>query len=138
MTIQLSTLVRDAVLNAIEQTIGASARLHIYSGSKPAQTTDAPTGTLLVDMALPADWMAAAASGLKEKLGTWTGTGTAGAGTGTPAGYFRVMNSAGSVCGIQGTVTVTGGGGDMTLVNTSIAQNQVVAVNTFTLTAGNP
>lgn len=138
MTIQLSTLVRNAVLNAIESTIGASARLQIYSGAKPALTTDAPTGVLLVDMALPADWMAAAATGLKEKLGTWTGTGTAGAGTGTAAGYFRVTSSDGSVCGIQGNVTVAGGGGDMTLVNTSIAQNQVVAVNTFTLTAGNP
>lgn len=137
MTVQLSTLVRNAVLNSIEATVGASARLHIYSGAKPAETTDAATGTLLVDMALPADWMAAAAAGQKEKLGTWQGSGTAGAGTGTAAGYFRVTNSDGTVCGIQGTVTVSGGGGDMTLVNTSIAQNQVVAVNTFTFTAGN-
>lgn len=137
MTVQLSTLVRNAVLDAIEATVGASARLRIYSGAKPALTTDAPTGVLLVDMALPADWMSAAATASKEKLGTWTGTGTAGAGTGTAAGYFRITNNDGTVAGIQGTVTVAGGGGDMTLVNTSIAQNQVVAVNTFTLNAGN-
>ncbi len=137
MTVQLSTLVRNAVLDAIEATIGASARLHIYSGAKPVLTTDAPTGTLLVDMALPADWMNSAATASKEKLGAWTGVGTAGAGTGTAAGYFRITNNDGTVAGIQGNVTVAGGGGDMTLVNTSIAQNQVVAVNTFTLNAGN-
>jgi hypothetical protein len=42
-----------------------------------------------------------------------------------------------STCHIQGTVTVTGGGGDLTLDNTSIASAQTVVINTFTLTAGN-
>jgi hypothetical protein len=38
---------------------------------------------------------------------------------------------------MQGTVTISGGGGDMTLDNPNIAQNQVVTVNTFSVTAGN-
>jgi hypothetical protein len=38
---------------------------------------------------------------------------------------------------MQGTVTATGGGGDMTLDNVSIASSQAVTVNTFTLTDAN-
>ena len=38
---------------------------------------------------------------------------------------------------MQGTVTLTGGGGDMTLDNTSIASGQAVNVTSFTLTDGN-
>ncbi|MDV7392299.1 hypothetical protein RZS08_13125, partial [Arthrospira platensis SPKY1] len=87
--------------------------------------------------ALPSDWMSAASAGSKARLGTWSGTGAAGAGSGTAAGYFRIFDSAGTTCHMQGTVTITGGGGDMTLDNPNIAQNQVVTVNTFTVTAGN-
>jgi hypothetical protein len=34
-------------------------------------------------------------------------------------------------------VTATGGGGDMTLDNTSIASGQKVTITTFTISAGN-
>ena len=137
MPIQYSVNLRNAQLDQIETVTGASARLRLYSGSPPANCAAAATGTLLVDMALPSDWMSAASAGSKARLGTWSGTGTAGAGSGTAAGYFRIFDSAGSTCHMQGTVTITGGGGDMTLDNTNIAQNQVVTVNTFTVTAGN-
>ena len=83
MTIQLSTAVRNARLDAIESTAGATAKLRIYSGAAPADAATAPSGTLLVDMTLPADYMAAASAGSKAKSGTWSGTGTAGAGAGT-------------------------------------------------------
>jgi hypothetical protein len=137
MAIQYSVTLRNNQLEQIETTIGASARLRLYSGPPPANCAAAPTGTLLVDMALPSDWMATASNGSKAKSGTWSGTGTAGAGSGTTAGYFRIVDSTGSTCHVQGTVTITGGGGDMTLDNPNIAQNQTVTVNTFTITAGN-
>jgi hypothetical protein len=38
---------------------------------------------------------------------------------------------------LQGSITATGGGGDMTLDNTSIASGQTITVTGFTLTAGN-
>lgn len=138
MTIQYSTTLRNNQLDQIESTVGVSAKLRLYSGAPPANTGVAATGTLLVEMALPSDWMAAAASGQKSKLGTWSGSGTAGAGTGTVAGYFRITDNAGTTTHVQGTVTINGGGGDMTLDNPNIAQSQVVTVNTFTITAGNP
>lgn len=137
MAIQYSTTLRNNQLDQIESTTGTSAKLRLYSGSAPANCAAAATGTLLVEMTLPSDWMNAASSGSKTKLGTWSGTGAAGAGSGTAAGYFRVTDSAGTTTHMQGTVTITGGGGDMTLDNTNIAQNQVVTVNTFTVTAGN-
>lgn len=137
MPIQYSTVLRNNQLDQIETTTGASARLRLFSGAPPANCAAASTGTLLVDMALPADWMAAASAGSKARLGTWSGVGTAGAGTGTVAGYFRIFDSAGTTCHMQGNVTITGGGGDMQLDNPNIAPNQVVTVNTFTVTAGN-
>jgi hypothetical protein len=80
--------------------------------------------------------MNAAASGTKTLLGSWTGTGiTAGS-----AGYFRLKPTSvtGTNAVMQGSVTATGGGGDMTLDNISIASAQVVTVNSFTLTDANP
>jgi hypothetical protein len=38
---------------------------------------------------------------------------------------------------LQGTVTATGGGDDMTIDHTSIASGQTVNVTSFTLTDGN-
>lgn len=38
---------------------------------------------------------------------------------------------------MQGTVTATGGGGDMTVDNTSFASGQQFTVTGFTITAGN-
>lgn len=133
MSLQYSTSVRNAQLDAVESTTGTSAILRIYTGSPPADCATAVSGTLLVSMTLPSDWMAAASAGSKAKSGSWTGTAS---GTGT-AGYFRIWDSTPTVCHAQGTVTATGGGGDMTLDNTSIASSQTVTVNTFTLSAGN-
>lgn len=133
MALQLSVSARNARLDAIETTIGTAPLLRILSGSMPADCATAQSGTLGVEMTLPSDWMAAASSGSKSKSGTWSGTGVAA----ITAGYFRITNSAGSTCHLQGTVTATGGGGDMTLDNTSIAIGQSVTVNTFTLTDGN-
>lgn len=131
--IQLSTAVRSARLDAIETTIGASAKVQIRSGSAPANCATAASGTLLAEIALPTDWLANASNGDKAKAGTWSATAV-GAGT---AGYFRIVDNAGTTCGLQGTVTATGGGGDMTLDNTSIASGQTVTVSTFVLTDAN-
>jgi hypothetical protein len=134
MAVQLSVAVRNARLDAIETSIGTSAVLRIRTGAPPANCGTADSGTVLATLNLPSDWMAAASSGSKALSGTWQDL-TADA-TGTAA-HFRVYDSGGTVCGIQGTVTATGGGGDMTLDNTSIASGQQVTVTTFTLTDAN-
>jgi len=136
MAIQFSTTVRNARLDTIETTISTAPKLRIYSGAAPANAAASATGTLLVEIDLPSDWLAAASSGSKVKAGTWT-TGVGGAANGGTAGYFRVLDTAGTTTHIQGTVTATGGGGDMTLDSTSITAGQAVTINTFTLTDAN-
>lgn len=133
MAIQLSVAVRNARSDAVESTTGATAKLQLRSGAQPANCATAASGTLLAEITLPADWMAAAASGSKTKLGTWSGTGAA-AGT---AAHFRIVDNAGTTCHMQGSVTATSGGGDMELDNTSIAVSQAVSVTTFTLNEPN-
>lgn len=134
MALQYSVTVRNAQLDAFESTTGASAILRILSGTVPANCATAQSGTLLASLSLPSDWMSAASAGSKALLGTWNDTSADATGT---AGYFRILDSTGTTCHAQGTITATGGGGDMTLDNTSIASGQTVTVTSFTLTAGN-
>ena len=134
MAVQLSVAVRNARLDVIETNIGTSAVLRIRSGAPPATCATADSGTLLAEMSLPSSWMADAASGSKAISGTWQDLSANAAGT---AGHFRISDSGGTVCGIQGTITATGGGGDMTLDNTSIASGQQVTITSFTLTDAN-
>ena len=134
MAFQYSAQVRNAKLDAIESTVGAAPIMELRSGAPPATTADAASGTLLAQDALPSDWMAAAAAGVKAKTGTWTLTGI----TSGTIGHFRIYDAGSpSLCHMQGTVTASGGGGDMTVDNTSIAEAQEVTVDTFQLTAGN-
>lgn len=133
MAFQFSTSARNAALDAIETAIGTSAVLKIRSGSAPADCGTADSGTVLATLNLPSDWLAAASGGSKSKSGTWEDTSADAAGT---AGHFRIYASDGTTVHMQGTITATGGGGDMTLDNTSIASGQQVTITSFTLSAG--
>jgi hypothetical protein len=135
MTSQLSTAVRNAMLDAYETAIGVSAILKIRTGAQPANCAAADSGTVLATMSLPSDWLAAASGATKAKSGTWEDLSADNAGT---AGHFRIYASDGVTCHHQGSVTATGGGGDMTLDNTVLAAGQAVQVTSFSLTAGNP
>ena len=131
MAFQFSVAARNAALDAIETAIGAAPTLEIRSGSVPANCAAAATGTVLATISLPSDWLAAASAGAKALLGTWQDASADAAGT---AAHFRVNQ--GATCHVQGTVTATGGGGDMTVDNTSFAVGQQVNITAFTLTAG--
>lgn len=133
MSLQLSVAARNAGLDAYETTVGTGAKLNFYTGTPPGNCAAADTGTLLATLTLPSDWMANASAGVKALAGSWTGSGSA-AGN---AGYFRIKDSTNTTCHMQGTVTATGGGGDMTMDNINIAVGQAITVNSFTLTAGN-
>jgi hypothetical protein len=131
MAFQFSTATRNDALDQIETTIGTSPTLEIRSGSVPANCAAASTGTVLATITLPSDWLAAASGGSKTISGTWQDVSADATGT---AGYFRI--SQGATCHIQGTVTATGGGGDMTLDSVSITAAQQVNITAFTITAG--
>jgi hypothetical protein len=133
MAFQLSVTVRNAMLDAIETAVGVTPYLDLRTSTQPADCAAADSGTELSHTALPSDWMAAASGGTKAKAGTWTGTGAA-AGT---AGHFRLKDSTDTTCHMQGSVTATGGGGQMELDNVVIAASQAITYSTFTLTAPN-
>lgn len=130
MAFQFSDTVRNAALDAIETAIGTSAILKIRTGAAPATCATADSGTVLATMNLPSDWMANASGDSKALLGTWEDTSADSTGT---AGHFRIYDSGGTVCHIQGSVTLTGGGGDMTLDNLSINSAQDVKVTSFSI-----
>lgn len=134
MALQFSTAVRNARLDAIETTIGATAILRIRTGAVPATCVTADAGTVVATINLPLDWMSNAANAAKAALGSWADASADAAGT---AGHFRFYDTAGTACGMQGTITATGGGGDMTLDNTVFAAGQSFTVTGFTINEPN-
>ncbi len=134
MTVQWSTTVRNAILDSWETAIGTSAKLKVYSGSVPANCAAGTTGTLLVEWDLASDWAANASGGTKG-LNSLPISVTAVGGAPTDAGYYRIFDSAGTTCHEQGTVTVTGGGGDLTCDNVSVSSGQTIILTGFAKTA---
>ena len=132
MAIKQTTAVRNAQLDALNTQIGASARLRIYSGTRPANANTAiTTQTMLVELTCNATAFAAAASG-GVLTANAISNGTAAA-TGT-ASFFRLWQSNGTTAIMDGDVAASGA--DLNLNNTSIATGQTVSVTAFTITDG--
>jgi hypothetical protein len=136
MAIRTSTTFANTALATIASQFPAGSLLDIYTGTQPASSDTAPTGTLLASVPLPASPWAAAASKAVAKQNTWSvtavGTGTAGYGrlrTAADAGTTNTTDKR-----IDFDITASGGGGAVTLDNTSIATGQTVTVNTLSVT----
>lgn len=116
MAQQFSVAVRNARGNQFEIVIGTAARLSIRSGAPPANCAAADSGVEIIRYTLASDWANAFASGAASP---WlSGLPLTGAATGAAApGHYRLYRSDGTTCDMQGTVTATGGGGDMTVDN---------------------
>lgn len=134
MVIQLSVAIRNAMANQIEGIIGASAVLRIRSGAVPATVATADAGTVLATCNLPTDWLTASSAGVVSQVGVWQDASADATGT---AAHFRIYAIDGTTTGMQGTVTATGGGGDMTVDNVSFTAGQQFTVTSFTYTRGN-
>jgi hypothetical protein len=133
MTIQFSVNVRNARGNAIESTIGTAAVLKLKTGAPPATCATADSGTVIISYTLASDWAAAFASGAASPwLNNLPLTG-ASSGSGS-LGHYRLYASDGTTCHKQGTITATGGGGDMTVDNVAVTSPQVVNVTAWSLT----
>ena len=132
MAIKQTTAVRNAQLDALSTQIGASAKLRIYSGTRPANANTAiTTQTMLVELTCNATAFAAAASG-GVLTANAISNGTAAA-NGT-ASFFRLWQSNGTTAIMDGDVAASGA--DLNLNNTSIATGQTVSVTAFTITDG--
>jgi hypothetical protein len=141
MALQYSVAVRNARLDVVESTIqgdGSPLReaiLELRSGAAPANCAAADSGTLLAQIILPVNFLAAASGGTKAIQGTWTGTG---AGTGDIA-HFRIKGMGSpDTCHVQGNVGLSGSPNyDLTVDNVAVTPGQAITVSSFTLTAGN-
>lgn len=133
MALQFAATIRTAMSQAIETDIGTAPILRIRTGAAPANVAAASTGTVLASITLPADWCSHA-SGVLTKTGTWEDTAADAAGT---AAHFEIVASDGTTRKLQGTVTATGGGGDLQVDNVVFAVGQAFTVTTFTITMGN-
>lgn len=131
MAFQFSTTLRNNAGDSMETTIGTSPTVEIRTGSVPSNCAAPDSGSVLATVTCPSDFWAAASSGAKVLSGSWT---VAASGAGTPL-HFR-MKSSGGTCHIQGTVSVTGGGGDMTISASTLASGQQFTITSFTVTVG--
>lgn len=128
MTLRLHNDTRNAKVDAATARLNGG-ELRIYTGSQPASPADAATGTLLATVTLASPAFSAAVNG------TATGSDPASvtaAASGT-AGWFRALTSAGATV-LDGSVTVTGSGGDMTLSSTALTAGGAVDITSFTYT----
>jgi hypothetical protein len=136
MTISYSTAIRNAQMDAITTDAGASALLRIYSGTIPtAIGTALGAQVLLAELVCNATFAPGAASGVLT-LNSIANDASADA-TGT-ASFFRIYRSNGTTGCVQGSVTATGGDGDMTLATVSLVAGAVVSVTSAVFTRGNP
>lgn len=130
MALQFSTTDRTAFAAQLV-TAAAGGTIKFFTGSEPANCAASDPSGPVASGTLPSPALSAA-SGVATKAGTWTLTGSA---SGTAAS-FRIYDTS-SACRMQGSVTITGSGGDMTVDNPAVASSQVITVGTFAITIGN-
>lgn len=129
MTVGYATNLRNAKLDALTTFAGASPKLRIYSGTRPA--TGGAITTLLVECICNATFAPAASAGVLTANAIASGTAVA---TGT-ATWARLFKSDGTT--IVADFGVATSAAEVIIANTSIVTSAVIAVSSLVVTAGN-
>jgi hypothetical protein len=131
MATRIATATRNAAADAVVDRldVGGAGSVEVRSGSQPATADDTATGTLLATVTLPATAFGSASGGVATANAISAVTAAA---SGT-AGWFRAKSGGGSTV-LDGSITATGGGGDMTLNNTSLTSGVSFQVTSWTVT----
>lgn len=124
MAITHSTAARNKIADEVTALLDAGG-----AGSLVIGTTG--MGATLATIALSATSFGAASGGVC----TLSGTPLEGTASGTGTAAACQLKDGGGTVVITGTVTATGGGGDVTLVSTSITTGEVVRITSGTYTA---
>lgn len=104
--------------------------LRLRTGAPPATGDAAATGTLLATFTFASPAFAGAVDANPHAEATAEAiANTVGVANGT-AGYFEARTSGGTTV-MTGTVTETGGGGDLTINDSDIVVDQVVQITSF-------
>jgi len=126
MAFTVAAFVAQAMGVSLATTIGAGSVLEIRSGSKPASPETAASGTLLVSITIPGSYTSVGgvltAADPSSQLPVAAGT----------AGHFRCKQSGGTAV-LDGTVSASGGGGDMQLGSTTITMGVPVDLGVPTI-----
>lgn len=130
MALGFSVPLRNAMADAITTFTGGSAKIEIYSGSRPA--TGGSEGTLLAELTCNATFAPAASGGVLT-LNAITQDTSANA-TGT-ASWFRLYKSDGTTHVFDGSVGTSGS--DLNLNTVSLVSGGPVSITSCTITIGN-
>lgn len=132
MATRLPTATKNAIVDSIVDLVDGGPSfgyIEIRTGSQPASANDAATGTVLATVICLDPAFPSASSGSAALNGVPLTDAADNSGT---AGWFRVLDStAGKV--IDGMCSMSGGGGEMILDNTSLATGQVFTITALTV-----
>lgn len=137
MAIRYTTATRNALCDAWVDRFDAGSgagKIRIYTGTQPASANDPVSGTLLAEITLNDPAFGAAVLGAATVDSSPAISGSVSS-TGT-AGWWRGLDSDDNVV-CDGSVTATGGGGDITIATTSLTSGGSVTITggTFTVPA---
>lgn len=130
----LTPAARTAMVDALVDLVDGGAgdgTIQIRSGTRPAAAADSATGTLLATVVLEDPAFGAGSSGVAtivnpaSVLAVATGTAT----------WFRALSSTPTTI-FDGSVTETGGGGDLTLATVDLVEDLGVDITGGTITVG--
>lgn len=133
MALGFATTLRTARASQIVAAIDAGAgagKLRLYNGTRPA--TGGTVTTLLAELTF-SDPCGTVTNGVLTFSGIASDASADTTGTAT---WFRIVDSTGAFV-LDGTITVTGGGGDITMTSTSIQAGVTVDATSLVFTEDN-
>lgn len=134
MTIRLPIAARNAAANAVADLVDAGAGaglVRVYTGTQPASADLAAVGTLLAAFTCndPAFGNAAGGTATLVVSPVPSTTGIAAG----DASWFRLLDSTGTTV-LDGSVTATGGGGDMIMTTVTVSVGLTLQLTAGTIT----
>lgn len=132
MALSFNSGPRNAMVDALVDLLDAGSgpgTIVIRSGTRPSLPSDTATGTLLQTTTLADPAFGASSSGTANLTDPASSNAVA---SGT-ASWFRAFDSNGLAV-FDGSVTATGGGGDLTLATVTIVSGQPVDITGGTVT----
>jgi len=135
MVLKYATALRNAQQDALATFAGNSGLLRIFAGTQPTDP-QTPIGaqTVLGTLTMNATAFSAALNGVLTANAITQDSAADNTGT---ASFFRLFKSDGNTAVMDGTITATGGGGDMTLNTVSIVVGGPISCTGFAITRGN-
>jgi hypothetical protein len=130
MATRNSVVARNAALDAMA-VLCNSGKLRYYTGAQPATPETAASGTLLCELTMNATAFGAAAAGVITAAAITSDASADSTGT---AGWFRIFKSDGTTAVIDGSITTTGGGGQIEMPTTAIVALAQVDCTALTIT----